>query len=246
MTTKKKTTRDYVHCDGNTIEYLIIRSNRREKTMSIVVNESGIIVYAPIFMATKNLRQFIIKRSSWILRHQKILAKKNRLRFINGETFPFLGLDLILTIEQQNEADPKTHVSEGRLRISIPDGLSEDNRYEHTRLKIMNWYHIQANKHLPETAFQWWKQIGYGCFPQILVRNQRCRWGSCAVDGTIRLNWRLIMMDQLLVDYIIVHELSHLKIRNHSVAFWNLVAESIPDFSRRRGNLNKVTATLPL
>ena len=214
MTTKAREIRDSVRCNGHTIEYLIVRSDRRKKTISIVVNESKITVSAPRFMATKDLRRVVIKRSAWILRHQKTRTK-DPLQFLNGKLVPYLGSDLVL-------------------------------RGEHARLNLLKWYYMRATEFLPETVHQWWKKIGYGSSPRILIRNQQRRWGSCAIDGTIRLNWRLIMLDQLLIDYIVVHELSHLKIRNHSPSFWNLVAESIPDFSRRRRHLKALEKTLPL
>ena len=245
MTTKAREIRDYVRCNGHTIEYLIVRSDRRKKTISIVVNESKITVSAPRFMATKDLRRVVIKRSAWILRHQKTRTK-DPLQFLNGKLVPYLGSDLVLTVEQKHKTALETHVAEGRLWTRVPAGLSEDERGEHARLNLLKWYYMRATEFLPGTVHQWWKKIGYGSSPRILIRNQQRRWGSCAIDGTIRLNWRLIMLDQLLIDYIVVHELSHLKIRNHSPSFWNLVAESIPDFSRRRRHLKALEKTLPL
>ena len=69
---------------------------------------------------------------------------------------------------------------------------------------------------------------------QILVRDQRQRWGSCAPDGTLRFNWRTMMLEQALIEYVVVHELAHLTHRNHSTDFWGLVSKAMPDAQQRR------------
>ena len=81
---------------------------------------------------------------------------------------------------------------------------------------------------------------------RVLVRDQRRRWGSCATDGTIRLNWRLIMLEPDLADYVICHELVHLRHRHHQASFWAEVAALIADHRERRKRLNVVAASTHL
>ena len=78
------------------------------------------------------------------------------------------------------------------------------------------------------------------------MRDQRQRWGSCATDGTLRFNWRIMMLKPALIEYVVVHELAHLTHRNHSPDFWGLVASLLPDAQRRRQVLTEVGRTLPL
>ena len=81
---------------------------------------------------------------------------------------------------------------------------------------------------------------------RVLVRDQKRRWGSCSSDGSIRLNWRLVMLDPALIDYVVVHELAHLRVPNHSPRFWTEVERWIPDSRHRRRQLREAAKTLPL
>ena len=88
---------------------------------------------------------------------------------------------------------------------------------------------------------------GVGVRPQrVTIRGQRTRWGSCSTHGTISLNWRLLQVPGELVDYVLVHELCHLRHMDHSPRFWALVAETVPDHARRRARLDALQGTLPV
>ena len=82
--------------------------------------------------------------------------------------------------------------------------------------------------------------------PRVLVRDQRSRWGSCSSDGTLRFSWRLGMVAPDLIDSVVVHELAHLEVMNHSPAFWEVVLKAMPDARERRKRLNEVGRVLPL
>ncbi len=82
--------------------------------------------------------------------------------------------------------------------------------------------------------------------PRVLIRDQRLRWGSCAPDGTLRFNWRVVMLKPSLIEYVVVHELAHLTHPNHSPSFWGLVTEVMPDAQERRARLREEGRTLPL
>ena len=79
-----------------------------------------------------------------------------------------------------------------------------------------------------------------------MIGDQRSRWASCAADGTLRFSWRVMTLEPDLIDYIVVHELAHLSVRNHSPAFWAVVAQVMPDAKARRARLRAATRTLPL
>jgi hypothetical protein len=79
-----------------------------------------------------------------------------------------------------------------------------------------------------------------------MIRNQRRRWGSCSADGTLRFNWRLVMAPPAIIEYVVVHELAHLRVPNHSPAFWAEVARFIPDYKARRTALRQLGPSLSL
>ncbi len=79
---------------------------------------------------------------------------------------------------------------------------------------------------------------------EILIRDQRKRWASCAPDGTLRFNWRLIMAPPAMVDYVIAHELAHRRVRSHTPEYWAIVAQAVPDYRRRRDRLRDLGSAL--
>ncbi len=81
---------------------------------------------------------------------------------------------------------------------------------------------------------------------EVLVRDQRQRWGSCAPDGTLRFNWRVVMLTPTLMEYVVVHELSHLNVASHSKEYWAVVASLLPDAQQRRRRLRKAGEMIPL
>ena len=88
--------------------------------------------------------------------------------------------------------------------------------------------------------------MGWPETPGVLVRDQRQRWGSCAPDGTLRFNWRVVMLKPDLVEYVVVHELAHLNVNNHSTEYWSLVSRFLPDVQQRRHRLREAGRVLPI
>ena len=86
--------------------------------------------------------------------------------------------------------------------------MDDGHRYERIRRAVVSWYRGWATERLPEIVERWWPRLGRGEMSRILVRDQRQRWGSCAPDGTLRFNWRAMMLRPALIEYVIVHELA--------------------------------------
>ena len=98
---------------------------------------------------------------------------------------------------------------------------------------------------LPLALTAGWSRLGKGEKSRILIRDHRSYWGSCSHDGTLRFNWRVVMLEPALIEYLLVHELAHLEVRNHSADFWNLVARFLPDAKQRRRRLREAGRALP-
>lgn len=111
---------------------------------------------------------------------------------------------------------------------------------------MVAWYRGRAEERLPDCVARWQPRLGRGSAPQVLIRDQRQRWGSCAPDGTLRFNWRAVMLEPSLIDYIVVHELAHLSVRSHSPEFWRIVTAAMPDAQHRRRRLREAGRSLPL
>ena len=158
-------------------------------------------------------------------------------RFVSGETLPYLGRNVRMIVDTADIRSPKVRFDHWRFRVTVPHGLDDSERYERIRRSVVKWYRDRAAARLSDIVERWWPRLGRGEKSQILVRDQRQRWGSCAPDGTLRFNWRTMMLEQALIEYVVVHELAHLTHQNHSTDFWGLVAKAMPDAQQRRRHL---------
>ena len=100
--------------------------------------------------------------------------------------------------------------------MDVPYGLDDAKREEAIRHSLIEWYKSRAADKLAAGLERWWPKLGRGEKSRILIRDHRRQWGSCAADGTLRFNWRLVMTKPALIEYVVVHELAHLAHRNHS------------------------------
>ena len=239
--------RGLVRFGGATIEYEVRRSERRKKTVQITVDGGGVQVAAPIKTPDSELRAIVRKRAAWILNHATDAALEAvPKRFISGETLPYLGRNVKLIVEPADVRTPAVRFDHWRFRVSVPEGLEGEDRYQRIHRAVVDWYGNRAAERLRSGVQRWWSRLGNGGEAQILIRDQRQRWGSCAPDGTLRFNWRVMMLEASLIEYVIVHELVHLSVKNHSEDFWRMLASVLPDVEQRRQRLREAGKSLPL
>ena len=239
--------RDSIRFGDTTIEYQVRRSDRRKKTVQVTVDGGGVQVAAPMDTPADDLQTLVRRRAPWILNHASdgllTVAPK---RFVSGETLPYLGRNVRMVFEPADVRTPEVVFDHWRFSIKLPRDLPDGQRYERIRKAIVAWYRGRATMRLRAGVKKWFPRFGGGDVPDVLIRDQQQRWGSCAPDGTLRFNWRVMMLEPALVDYVIVHELAHPGVRNHSDNYWKLVNRVMPDAQERRQKLREVGRTLPL
>jgi len=239
--------RGQVHFGDSSIEYEVLRSERRRKTVQITVDATGVQVAAPLETPECELQSIVRKRAAWILRQTRPgIQTQAPMRFVSGETLPYLGRNVRLIVEETEAPAPEFRFDHWRFWVSVPAGLTENERRRCTLKVVTNWYRSKAAQRLQDGVRGWWPRLGNGDEPRVLVRDQRQRWGSCAPDGTLRFNWRVVMLEPSLIEYVVVHELAHLSVNNHSQDFWRLVTSVMPDAEYRRRRLREAGKTLPL
>ncbi|MGQ9675415.1 MAG: M48 family metallopeptidase [Chloroflexota bacterium] len=233
---------------GNTkIEYIINRSKRRKKTVAIVLDRAeGVLVAAPAKLSKEQIRQVVLKRADWIVRKaSEDVLHPRRKEFVSGESLLYLGREVRLFAELDGARRPSLRFDHWSFHLTLPAGLDGEKRREVAAAAVVGWYKDRASERLSQRVAHWAGVAGYAP-NRVLVRDQRQRWGSCGPDGTLRFNWRIIMAPPSLIDYVVVHEMAHLRVRNHSPAFWAEVHRMMPDYKMRRSLLKELGPRLTI
>ena len=220
------------------VSYSIRRSVRRKKTVAVTVEPTGrVLVIAPERIATARLDAIVARKAEWIVRRLRRAAchapPASPREFVSGESVLYLGRHYRLKV------DPRA-TGEAKLRggwLHVP-ALGEVQKTAHVRAALVSWLRRHAVERLPERVEAWRSKAGVP-MPRVIVANQQKRWGSCNQHGTIRLNWRIIQAPMRLIDYVVVHELVHLRHRGHSRSYWQAVRQVMPDYERRREELRQ-------
>jgi len=202
----------------------IVRSRRRTITL-VVMQDSTLVVRAPLHTSISYIESMVRKKSSWI--RQKLFEVSMRPKpavkeFVDGEEFLYIGRAYKLCIVEQAEKD-----------IELKDKLFMTARVMPiARYVLRRWYKSAALKVIGLRC-QWYVETT-GLKPvSVKITEARKRWGSCGSKGTVNFSWRLIMAPMEVIDYVIVHELAHIGQLNHSKAYWRLVADILPDYQKR-------------
>jgi predicted metal-dependent hydrolase len=220
----------------------IIKSKRR-KTMALKVDANGVSVHIPPTLPLATAQAFVKQKTNWI---QKKLAQQTqrtvqKKQFVNNEDFLLLGKELTLRFYEEDIA-PSIKKSESEISF-----YGQLNKLSKSAIcaAIISWYKNYAHDYL--TARTQWLTDVTGLQPRsVTIKSYKARWGSCSSKGDINLNWQLIQAPQVIVDYVIFHELCHLTHHNHSRDFWGLVAHFDPEYKTHRQWLKNNGYTLSL
>lgn len=237
------------------IRFEVRRSARRRKTVRIRVEQGRVLAAAPEAMPAEEIGAIVRRRAGWIRRRLAAPGPETEpapKRFVSGETLPYLGRNVRLVVERGGGGAPAVRFDHWRLRVAVGDGEGEQfvgdaggERRERVRRAVRNWFRERAADRAGASVRRWLPRFGRSEAPPVLIRDQRKRWGSCAPDGALRFNWRVVMLPPGLLDYVVAHEIAHLAVPNHSPAFWSHLASAMPDWRERRARLREVGATLP-
>ncbi len=203
----------------------LARSKRR--TIALIIERDGTLtVRAPLRMPRAAIDAFIQQKQGWILRTReklKMIVPTPLRQYVDGEKFLFLGssFDLKLVGPQQ----PVLQFENGFT-------LSQNTRH-HGEQYFVKWYKQQADEVISKRVSEYAQR--YQFTPkQVKISSARTRWGSCSPDGTLNFTWRLVMAPLAVIDYVVIHELAHLRVKNHSSKFWEVVQALDPQYKEKR------------
>jgi predicted metal-dependent hydrolase len=225
-------------------EHLVDYEFRRAKRRSIgfVVGPEGLSVSAPRWVALGEVEQALQDKARWILRklHEQRRradqARSARIDWRDGTGVPFLGETAVVVLDPRvtgvmlnAEAQALPGVPRLALHVGLPQGASQ----EQIRDAVQSWLQRQARRVFEQRCAHFAQALGVR-LRRLSLSSAATRWGSASADGSVRLNWRLIHFAVPVIDYVVTHELAHLREMNHSPAFWDVVRSVLPDFEHSR------------
>jgi predicted metal-dependent hydrolase len=222
---------------GNqTITYRVLYAARR--TMEIAVHPDGqVVIKAPADVKPEAIRHRVHKRARWITRQiayfQQFQPRTPPRRYVGGETHLYLGRQYRLKLSKGGSDGVK--LARGYFIVSYRDEASPAT----VRQLLDRWYLVKARakfSELLELRLPEFQRMGYDK-PTLHIRRMKTRWGSLSPNGVLALNRDLIRAPRDCIDYVITHELCHLKYSNHSPEFYRLLERFLPDWERRKARL---------
>ena len=213
----------------------VVRSPRR-KTVEIQIRGGEVVVRAPTRISARKLQLELQHSEKWVGKKLSISRLRPReidRKFVNGETIPFLGRELVLNVRQAPRSS--TSLSDGILTILVSARVRK--REEYIRNAIVNWLREQGRSHLERRTDHYAKLINVK-WSGLRVKSFKTLWGSCSRSGELAFNWRILMAPDAVIDYVVAHELAHRIEFNHSVRFWGILESIIPDYREQRAWLH--------
>jgi predicted metal-dependent hydrolase len=212
-----------ISLDHKEIDYTLRLSNKAKYLRLQINHANELEVILPKRYKHEKAEDFILQKKNWILK---------RLKEKQKDTFHFLGKELkVLVNYDLFVKKPQIIYSNKKLIANIPAGYSftENEIYD-------SWLKHKAKIYIPKRARELSKLTGFD-YKRITIRSQKTRWGSCSANGTLSFNYGLLKFGKKVIDYVIIHELCHLKELNHSKRFWKLVEKSCPDYKNLKREL---------
>lgn len=221
---------------GKHITYTLKRSSRR-RSIGLRIDHRGLTVSMPLRASERWLHRVLQDKAVWVV--EKLDGWQARMpaapRWEDGELIPFLGETLTLRLHA-GLGDASATLSGEELHVNVvaADGVGEVER------RVRQWYRKQAAELFAARVAHYAPRLGVAP-REIKLSAAKTQWGSCTSRGTVRLNERLIHLPLRLVDYVVVHELAHLREMNHSAAFWAVVHGACPDYAGLRRELKALS-----
>jgi len=222
-----------------------LRRSARAKRMSLRLNDKGdLTLVLPRFVPEIAGKAFVLSHAPWIQKQRSKIALKVHhyadQEFKTGDGLIFFD-QKFYTIEvcHWNKSQRRFKLKGRTLELQVPKLKSQDA----IECLVEKFYREQARIYLTERSEYFAAQLNTS-FNDLRIKNTKSRWGSCSSKKNLNYNWRIMMAPKEIIDYLVVHEVCHLKEMNHSARFWNLVASLNPDFSVHKQWLREHQARL--
>ena len=225
--------------DGVRVAFSLERGKRR--TIGMVVGPEGLSVRAPRWTPLREIDAALQEKARWIVRKLQETTERRQQQlerqivWAEGAYFPFLGQTVCVHLAGKGGV---THLGEAQassarpLHLALPQTATQAQ----IRAAVRAWL-MQEARALFVQRLDHFAPLLQVRWTQLALSNAATRWGSARSDGSVRLNWRLVHCELAVLDYVVAHELSHLRVMNHSPRFWDTVRSVVPDYALLRARL---------
>jgi predicted metal-dependent hydrolase len=228
------------------VHYALRRSTRR--SIGFMIDDDGLRVTAPRRLSLADIDNAVRAKQRWILtklfervERRAVREQKPPVQWSDGAQLPYLGGNITLRLQEAARSRCEFDPDKRELTVGVVPGLSEWQLQERVKL----WFQTEAKRLFAERMEHFAPRLGVA-YKSMTLSSAGTRWGSCTVAGHIRLNWRLIHYSLPLIDYVVAHELAHLREMNHSPRFWETVGTVYPDYDGAKAALKKRSQEMPV
>lgn len=202
-------------------------------------------VVAPLRVSERRIHNFVKSQQDWIETATDKVAKNKQSinkwapeKYMDGVSVPFRGGYNKIQLKLATSKKVSITFDQQVFTIYLPVNIAETDRHELIRSGLIDWMKSQAAKDVKSIVDEYARK--YNLYPRFIrIKTQKSRWGSCGIHNDINLNWLLILAPPKVMEYVVIHELCHIKERNHSANFWMLVEKHCPDYKEQRNWLKQ-------
>jgi len=230
-----------IQLGARVVGYALRRARRR--TIGFVVGHEGLAVSAPKWVGLADIEAALREKGAWIVRklceqqERQQRLQQARVDWRDGVRIPFLGQPVVVVLDARTTG-AVLHADDPASPPTLRVGLPATAGAAQIRDAVQSWLQRQARRVFEERCRHFAERLKVRV-TRLALSSARTRWGSASADGAIRLHWRLIHCALPTIDYVVVHELAHLRHMDHSPRFWDVVRSVVPDYERLRGGLKE-------
>jgi predicted metal-dependent hydrolase len=241
----------HIHLGIGSADYRLTRSRR--KTIGMSVGPDGLDVRAPRWAGIGAIENALQEKGEWILRKLQEMQERQKhmqssvIEWRDGINLPYLGEPVVLQLDACHlfkdagaRLERSVNAQGTEMRHCLKVSVAQSASPAQIRDAVQAWMMQQAKQLFVQRLNHFAPVLGVE-WKKLSLSNASTRWGSATSDGNIRLNWRLIHFKLDIIDYVVVHELSHLRVMDHSPLFWETVRHVVPDYAHRRAQLKDET-----
>ena len=224
--------------ENKTIAYTVNKA--KVKNLYISIENGEVVVKAPWYVTSSQIQEVVESKRAWImqkLEDYKVSPRKVKA-YSNGESFQILGKTYKLNVYFQDINNARLNVDGSEIAIVLPLEYSEEDNTEQIKKMINKMYYMIAEREVEASKEKMRKIVGLAPEEYRIKKIKTC-WGSCSSNKKITINQDLVMYSRKAVDYVVLHEICHLKYMNHSKKFWDMVAKYMPDYKLAEAELKK-------